>query len=259
MTESLNSIKTNVLNVTRHTTSQSIDRIGAFDNRCPAIFMHNPNDIWTHSSVHTCGRVELIWMKNSMHACLQMKCKHGIRNKKFEASAGVRRTHGSVFRIGKTSKCVVMKISHSFDGWTLDHWTFRVISFYMWIILIWYHINTRSVHVFRPMFKNVQEWFYRWKFVGRAVLVRFKSVCRGDSVSWDDKELQFLRIFLRIVQLERAIRNGKTYSKIIRRCKRTSKFVIKCMSHRSANTKLRFLQHINRLTHSMPFDGVRIM
>lgn len=157
MTESLNSIKTNVLNVTRHTTSQSIDRIGAFDNRCPAIFMHNPNDIWTHSSVHTCGRVELIWMKNSMHACLQMKCKHGIRNKKFEASAGVRRTHGSVFRIGKTSKCVVMKISHSFDGWTLDHWTFRVISFYMWIILIWYHINTRSVHVFRPMFKNVQE------------------------------------------------------------------------------------------------------
>lgn len=147
----------------------------------------------THEYTVRCTRaawVELIQMKK-FNACLQMKCKHGIRNSKH---LGVRWTHGSVLRIGKTSKCVVMKISHSFDGWTLDHWTFRCNQVshvnYLDFIPHQHSICTR-------ISANVHSMSIACSIDGNLSDVRFcfESVSPGDFVSCDDKKMQFLWIF----------------------------------------------------------------
>lgn len=135
--------------------------------RCSSIFMHNPKR-HVNDTVQ-CTRARGLRprgrrRKNSMHAYLQMKCKHGIRKFKWSAlSMGgwvVGKCTEVSFELVKPSKCLVMKFGHFFDGWTLDHWThhwtFRAIS--LWTCeLSWFSTTStlhRHTYVRRRMFSN---------------------------------------------------------------------------------------------------------
>lgn len=116
----------------------------------------------------------------------------------------------------------IPKENHFFDGWTLDHWTFRCKCELSWFPN---HINTfyRAAHVFR--FK-----FYRWKVVGRVVLLcLIRPSCRFTvlncsrnwhffAFSWNSScEKDHWKMVQRIRKLRHA--------------KETTKRAIKCMSH----------------------------